>query len=577
MSVPDPVLSYVGAIDLNIGSTMYNIFFDPSITTNGNVLMFEYKLQPSNVTTPNPDDITLGFIDTENSNQSIGISNQWQICVPAQNNSYDPSTPMNVCVRVYYGLSNAEGINVTSWSNILNVHNPPRQPNVTIALYDTPTYGSNNDLYVVMSNDSSINYSQVKFIVTYYYQNVDNTDTVWAISDPLQATEINYNNQLCQLLTLNDFGAVSTAPGTKVYVSVYAVYPFAYEGSNYFSVSQISETYAAENSSLFVSPTMTEINYLIYSNPRSQTMVVNWDAPAASIIYTVDHYILEYSTDTTNWAIIDDNINTTSYNVNVSGFACNTNISYRVSAVSTSGAVSPPSNMLSKNMFRYAEAPSVTVYWAIVNAGYTPTMDVNLSFSQASAGCGSPIHYAVNVLDASGEQLCDAKIVEYNDETSTYYVKFDNITYSSTGTVTCYLVTQDTNSDEDLSGATGSAGYVASSVPIYVNVDRASLPHMLSFDIVSSDPLAPIAGILVPNELLVLQMYQFNTTLVSQTITINSVNIVITITPTITQEGEHIYSVVIAGQNNADNLPIPSGIVSANSAGVGELSANNGL
>ena len=577
MSVPDPVLSYVGAIDLNIGSTMYNIFFDPSITTNGNVLMFEYKLQPSNVTTPNPDDITLGFIDTENSNQSIGISNQWQICVPAQNNSYDPSIPMNVCVRVYYGLSNAEGINVTSWSNILNVHNPPRQPNVTIALYDTPTYGSNNDLYVVMSNDSSINYSQVKFIVTYYYQNVDNTDTVWAISDPLQATEINYNNQLCQLLTLNDFGAVSTAPGTKVYVSVYAVYPFAYEGSNYFSVSQISETYAAENSSLFVSPTMTGINYLIYSNPPSQIMVVNWDAPAVSIIYTVDHYILEYSTDTTNWAIINDDINTTTYDVDVSGFACDTNISYRVSAVSTSGAVSPPSNMLSKNMFRYAEAPSVTVYWAIVNAGYTPTMDVNLSFSQASAGCGSPIHYAVNVLDASGVQLCDEKIVEYNDETSTYYVKFDNITYSSTGTVTCYLVTQDTNSDEDLSGATGSAGYVASSVPIYVNVDRASLPHMLSFDIVSSDPLAPIAGILVPNELLVLQMYQFNTTLVSQTITINSVNIVITITPTITQEGEHIYSVVIAGQNNADNLPIPSGIVSANSAGVGELSANNGL
>jgi hypothetical protein len=244
--MPSPILGYVSAIDVTDsgnGSSQYNIFFDSSITTSGNLLMFEYKLQPANVTNPTPDQITLAFVNTENSSQMAGISNQWRISVPAIPTTlpifdYDPTIPMEIRVRVYYGVLGTPDINVTDWSNALNVHNPPNQPEITFALYNTPSVAEQDDLYIVLETDAKINYDEVKFIVAYYYQDASN-NTVWTVSDLLTATTVIYNSISSKLLTMVDFGNVSDG-SNAVYAAVYAVFPFTYTDTsgtnNYYSI-----------------------------------------------------------------------------------------------------------------------------------------------------------------------------------------------------------------------------------------------------------------------------------------------------------------------------------------------------
>ena len=122
-----PTLTYVGSIDLSnsFGSTQYNIFFDPDINTNGNVLMFEYKLQNSDVSSPDPNTVTLGFVDTENANQTIGISNQWLISIPSLSDIYNPMPTKTIQVRVIYGVFGSADILTTPWSNPLNKEPTP--------------------------------------------------------------------------------------------------------------------------------------------------------------------------------------------------------------------------------------------------------------------------------------------------------------------------------------------------------------------------------------------------------------------------------------------------------------------
>lgn len=575
-----PTLAYVGAIDLanSFGSTMYNILFDSAITTSGNVLMFEYKLQPANVTDPAPNTITLGFIDTENSNQNSGITNQWQICVPAQNSSYNPSIAMTIQVRVYYGILNSPDINVTNWSNPLNVHNPPPQPIIETALYNQLVGEPLDDIYVVLQPDSSIDYNQINFILAYYYQDLSN-NTVWNISEPLSAVDVSYNNLPYKMVSQSNFGNVYDASYSRVYTSAYAVYPFVDASNNYYSVSHISNTFAADEADNYLSPVLDSITYKIYNPPstRSQVMTIAWTPPESSFMpgYTVSTYTLEYSTDASEpiptWNLISNTIlgTVTSYDYDVSAFSCATTLSYRVKAVFASGDTSLPSNEKSENIFKYASAPLVAIIWAI-DTSYN-TMDVKVGFSRPlSLGCGdaSGNNFVAKVYDPSLNVIA-TKNIAYDALTTSYIVQFSNITYSAAGVVNVYLQTTDTNSSNVLDGDSGSAIYATGSVPIYTDLNTSGMPTALSFNTVSATTLNPVAGVLYPSSAGArLNYVPFNSSIPTQTIVVNSVVATINITLSVGPGGEYVYAVLIT----ASVIPVPVGIVSSNQAGIGELS-----
>lgn len=482
-----PILTYVGSIDLSnsFGSTQYNIFFDPDITANGNVLMFEYKLQDSDVISPDPETVTLGFVDTENANQTMGISNQWLISIPSLSDIYNPTPTKTIQVRVIYGVFGEPDILTTPWSNPLNVHNPPPQQTINLALFTTPNIGDPNDLYVILQNNPNIDYDAVKFVIAYYYQNQAN-ETVWDISDLLDSTSVTYLGEPCRLLSINNFGTVNSE-STIVYTSVYCVYPFTdtVEGTlnNYYSVSHISTTYDAGSADLLNAPIITSIDYQVYDITSLQNMVINWNPPDPSIlpIYTVENYILEYSTNGTDWTVIDDEIppNQTSFTFDVSSFDCETTLSYRVKATEINGSVSDYSNVESKNIFKYALAPQdLTITNIVVNGDNTVNMTVNF-YNPNNIGCGSPSTAYFSILVNETEETT----VSYNFFPPNYSVELTNLSIPSSGTVEVYLNTEDTNSTNFLAGASVSKPYAAVVLtleqPVYKIYDPAWLSQQI--------------------------------------------------------------------------------------------------
>ena len=485
-----PTLTYVGSIDLSnsFGSTQYNIFFDPDINTNGNVLMFEYKLQNSDVSSPDPNTVTLGFVDTENANQTIGISNQWLISIPSLSDIYNPMPTKTIQVRVIYGVFGSADILTTPWSNPLNVHNPPPQQTIDLALFTTPNVGDPNDLYVILQNNPNIDYDAVKFVIAYYYQNQAN-ETVWDISDLLDSTPVTYLGQPSRLLSINNFGTVNS-DSTIIYTSVYCVYPFTdtVDGTlnNYYSVSHISTTYDAESADLINVPTITGIDYQVYDITSLQNMVINWNPPDPSIlpIYTVENYTLEYSTDGTNWTVINDEIpgNQTSYTFDVSSFDCGTTLSYRVKATEINGSVSDYSNIESENIFKYALVPeNLGITNIVVNGDNTINMTVQFD-NPTNIGCGSSLTAYFSVLVNGTQQTT----VNYNSSpigTPNYSVTLTNLNVPSPGTVEVYLNTQDTNSANFLAGASVSEPYatlvLTLNTPYYKIYDNAWLSQVI--------------------------------------------------------------------------------------------------
>jgi hypothetical protein len=473
-----PILSYVAAIDVlssAYGSTMYNIFFDSDIVTNGNLLMFEYKLQSSTDTDPVPGNITLGFINIENSSQ-IGISNQWRISVPASNDDYISED--QVQVRIYYGVLNSIDITVTEWSNLLDVHNPPATPDVPFALYNTPSLSNLDDLFIVLTPNTEIDYSVVKFIVAYYYQDLSN-NTVWEVSDLIEATNTTYDGDSAKLLEIIDFGSVSQQQDSSVYVAVYAVYPFQYNSSNYYSVSGISNTFSARPTDQFDAPDIDTINYQVYdTDTRDQNMIITWDAPLVDImpIYRVQSYTLEYTTTDPSagpvWTVISAGLTNLSYMLDVSNISTfpivGTTVYYRVKAIDVNGTISPYSDTKSKNIYYYSTAPTeLTISEISVNSNNSIDMTVNFQ-NPTNIGSGDPSTAYFTVIINGQTQ----NPINYNS-TSDYNISYTNLNINSSGTVQVYLNTQNTNPDPDglLPGASVSTEYVASvlelSAPVY--------------------------------------------------------------------------------------------------------------
>jgi hypothetical protein len=481
-----PVLNYVGSVDVasaTSGSTLYNILFDASLCILGNVLMFEYKIQPQNVVVPDPNNITLGYVNVENAIFNSGIGNQWTITVPSRNNIYNPTIPQEIAVRVYSGLTGSTEISVTPWSNILDVHDPPEQPLIVVAFFDDNTL-SQDDLWVVMPINTTYDYNEVQFIVAYYFQD-SNNNTVWGVSDPQYATDTTYSGESSKLLFINNIGSIDTYH-KAVYVSIYTVFPFTNNGSKYYSVSEISQTVEADPAGDLSAPTITSIDYNVYvvpptqpTIPGNQTMNVNWIPPAISSIrpFTVDHYVLQISTNSgTTWTDISDSIpaNILTYNVDVSSYGCGTNVSFRVFAFSTTGSESLPSNILSKYIFKYSTAPQNLVVTSSSSSG-TSLQDISLSFQNpADIGCGSGYQFVITFTDSNSNIV--TKTVPYNAGTITYTPSYTGLNISSSGTVTVYLQTQDTNSSDYENGVSISVPFISAKLfldpidyQVYVN------------------------------------------------------------------------------------------------------------
>jgi hypothetical protein len=580
INLDTPTLSYVGAVDISSsnGYTSYNILFDSTVATLASVLMFEYKFQSSTVSNPTPQDISLNYINTENAIQS-GMANQWLITIPALDNIYDPSPSLTVQVRVYAGVLNSADIVVTEWSNPLDVHNPPTEPTFVLDSSESVVFydiGNNqpDDLFVFLNIDEDISYNIVKFTVTYYYTDPSGF-TQWGISEPLLSTLSSINRIPCRLVTVPNFGKVSSVPIYQfVYTSVYAVYEYLDGSNNYYSVSHVSDTAAAKPSTAFDSPVLTNIDYLVYVD-RSQIMNVEWTAPIISSIpiYTVDYYIVEYSTNGNTWNVAPGGGHVTglSYPFDCSSYDCGSTLFFRVIAVNTNGGISLPSDDKSKNIFYYATAPlNSKVDWAVTDISNN-YMDLLFTFNNvADTGCNDGIvHYVVEVYDNS---LPDPSIIATKDvdyvagPARLYYVNFNEIQYSESGIVKVYLVTKDTNSSfGDRDGAPATDSYTTDQVPIYVNVD-VSGNALITFDIITRNPLAPFAGVVYPNGGL-LDYVNWFTNIDSQTgVTISRDD------PSSVNNFVYIYHVTMTPYVvGLSTFPSPFGIVSANTAGIGEV------
>lgn len=493
MSIPTftaPILTYVGSVDTtsagdvndDFGTNQFIISIDPSMSDLGSLLMFEYKLQDAGTTT-DPSNVTLGYINMDaGTSFQIGNASEYQVGVPAEDNlTYNLTREIQI--RAYTGLLGMTDIVVSPWSNLLVVHNPPTQPVIEVSYYDVDAVGGADDLFVVLNPTSNefINWANTQFVVAFYYLDQNSSDTVWQVSEPVNAEDVTYDgNTNWKLLRVESFGVVSTTV-PEVYVSVYAINSFQDSDENtFYSVSRISSTVYAGPAADYSAPILTNIAYQVYEDPNldypgDQDMDISWLPPQNSILPTffVDYYILEYVTDLSGtWTVIADDIsaNVLTYTFNPwnNGIECGNTVYYRVRAISTLGTSSPYSNVLSKNIFAYASAPQNL---SITNSSFVDglvSFDVNFE-APVEFGCGNTESstFIVNILNVieGVDTIVYTQTVAYDPETTTYTINIVDLAIEQIGFVDVYMKTQDTNTPfAYVGGETASAGYVGISI-----------------------------------------------------------------------------------------------------------------
>jgi hypothetical protein len=495
-----PTLSYRGSVDITsaeYGSTLYNLFYDASLVSLGSVLMFEVKTIQQNIIVPNPDTVSLSFISIENATNT-GISNQWQIAVPSTNDNYDPNIAVRIAVRVYIGITGTAEVGVTEWSNELDVHNPPAQPVIRDAFYNTP--GDEDDLYIFLdlSENSYLVDGSLNFVAAFYYQD-NGGSTVWDVSVPLTAQQL--NGGFTYMLHVPNFGFVSTDPSySVVYTSLYAVYEFQDDSNNnFYSVSHISNTVNATPAA-DLPPVVTSVDYAVY-NSGDQTMTVYWDAPLNADIpaYNVASYNVYVSTDPSGSFVMDaSGVTDLFYAYDVSSYPCGTTVYFKIQALLTDGSTSPLSDTSiysHLNIFYYADAPTNL---EVTNTSYSSGnigMTVNFT-GPVDEGCGTPVKFVV-IIDG---QSFD---VGYDAPAANYSVVYTNLDVSQTGIVEVYLVTEDTNPSvaggstyPERDGASTSAPYVAVNLVLDPVDYQVYVPPVGSqdMDLTWNDPVASLPG-----------------------------------------------------------------------------------
>jgi hypothetical protein len=199
----------------------------------------------------------------------------------------------------------------------------------------------------------------------------------------------------------------------------------------------------------------------VYDNPASQNMDLSWNNPVIGLLggWSVNGYEVQYQTQNVgtppnndDWITPLDgsNLSLTSYTFDASFVECNKTVYFRIIADLSNNTPDPDvpyevtSNVVSKNMFRYAQAPTNLV---ITNTAYNvnETVDMSINFvAPSDKGCGDSLYLIINV--TSGNLSID---------NSLNYTASGNYSYSfsgavgQTGIVKVYLVTKDTNLGPD--------------------------------------------------------------------------------------------------------------------------------
>jgi hypothetical protein len=245
--------------------------------------------------------------------------------------------------------------------------------------------------------------------------------------------------------------------------------------------------------------TLDSVDYLIYTG-GGQKMNLSWNSVVADG-WTVNNYTVYYNVNGGSYSSVA--VTTTSYQLDTSDLSIYVKgaaLSFYVVAncVATGTTQSITSNNESKNMFVYATAPtSGRLNWAAADASKN-TMDINVQFMNPSdTGYGSIVGFTVSVGGVT-------KSVAYNTDNSyLYLVDMLDLTYSASGDVVIALVTNDTNDNGQLTGASTTTHFVSSQTPIII--DASSDGRTLTFKGVSETPLTKIGTVhgivLIPSRL----------------------------------------------------------------------------
>lgn len=488
ISTEAPVITYMSSSDISgstFGASIFQISFDSSLSTLGNVIMFEYKLQAS-TTDDTIANIEFGFISLEDATIQAGVTNQYILSISAQDNTWDGSSVTNVQIRVYSGHKTnghqTQDIVVTDWSNELAVYNPPAKPTIAeinvngtlmpMAYYDPLELGDPDDtLYILLkSSDNEYDFDVVKFIVCYFFKNSSGI-TEWHVSDPLDAGAVENSIDGHHIITEPNFGKVSLVSGeNKVYCSIHAVYNWLDgDGLKYNAVSEMSNEVIADAGSNNLASTVTSTY-----DDVNQTISVSWTVPPATVlpIYIVDHYTLMYS--------IDDGVGYSQYGGDSNTYAANATLEqvhdvslnvcgdafkYYVTAVYTDGSEVDSDATSVINMFKYAVAvTNLRVESSSLNNG---NINLEIRFNgSADTGCGSNPVYVIQI---GGSTSYTNSSVTYatvdksgslsHNGTGEYIVSYTNINAAKYGEVVVYLQTTDTNSSDAKAGVESMTYY----------------------------------------------------------------------------------------------------------------------
>lgn len=500
-------LTPIAAVDTSTASSgvsMFTLSFPSDVIGAGNIIQFEYWV--SNSGTPLPA-VLNGFIPLEDAVTTQGISNQCTIAIPSSNNVFNPTNPLEVKVRVYVGqtITNAPEIKVSNWSNDCPLHNAPPQPGTPAAFLIRgefpPTYYYTDVMYVQIPDNTSYVQGEIDFIISYSYKD-EAGDYQWVVSTPLSNWQrYTFTNSSQNTIVLPEISLPADVDhASPVYVAVNAVYNYTFNSNNYYSVSEISVTIQATEGGFsppVLSPIVIPDDYLVYSNPSNQQILLEWTPPTSSVIpfFTVASYTIELKVGGVVVDTVSDiQSNILNYTYDISSTYVNasttTLLQFNVKAIFSSGK-QEISNDQTVNTFKYATAPqNLVVNWA--NQGTNSTVDLELQFNNPSSnGFGTVINFVAQILSNEGA-VRYSKNITYVAGSSPYLVYFNDVTSTVTGSVNVYMVNADTNRDssgvyEPRNGAVSIANYILSELPFFTNIQKTD--SSLSFDVISSTGL----------------------------------------------------------------------------------------
>ena len=239
---------------------------------------------------------------------------------------------------------------------------------------------------------------------------------------------------------------------------------------------------------------------------------------------------------------------------------CDTYQYFIVGVTNGSNIPSDPSNYVTLDVAPASPPQNPIVNWASSDY-YDIIMDINMNFNMpASVLCGTPSYFVLNVFNSTNVSIATQN-VSYVSGQTIYEANFDNIPYSSTGTISVYLVTV-LNSGETLNGEKAFCNYVSSGLPIYVNSTMSSDRTLWTFLIVTQSPLRSVAGVLTPAVLSGSQDYAY-----WETEPHTSENVDVSLSYLANSELGYYVS-LRAGIMGLSSFPKPVGCVTSNAKGI---------